>query len=155
MAGLGRQWSSLAARSLRAGPAWAGFLSLLRRQPPCRNALVETHEPLPDCVGHSAWIASRRIGNACPNETFDVKALFRPSPPGIAAAGEDSEVLVADRDVTHGADREWSAVLTAASPNFLSHAQKAERERADRQVLARRSAGNWTPVQQISDVRSS
>lgn len=95
--------------------------SLLRRQPPYRSA-VEAIEPLPDRVGHSPWIASSDIRHACPNEIFDVKALFRRSPPGIAVTCEDREVLAAERDVTHGEDTEWSPVFDGSLADFLSHA---------------------------------
>lgn len=63
------------------------FLSILRSQPPCRNAIVETIEPLADRVGHNVWIASGGMRNACPNEIFDIKASFRSCPPVSAVAG--------------------------------------------------------------------
>ncbi|SPD37729.1 protein of unknown function (plasmid) [Cupriavidus taiwanensis] len=50
--------------------------------------LIETIEPLPDRVGHNAWIASGGIRNTCPNEIFDVKASFRLTPPRHRGRGE-------------------------------------------------------------------
>lgn len=115
----GRQRSSLAHADPRRWTHLAGFLSCLRRQPPCRNAVVKTIEPRPDCVGHNAWIAGGGIRDACPNETFDVKALFRPSPPGIAVAGEDSVVLVADRNITHGRKQGTESRIDGRLPKYL------------------------------------